>query len=79
MWEFITPETAVHIVHKAIKEDGQTPTAACRVLIATAALSWRQEEGDYRDDITAIVVHLPGTVEQLCKLTASDTAAEEVA
>ena len=31
---------------------------ACRYLIAKAALCWRNFEGDYRDDITAIVVYL---------------------
>ena len=29
-------------------------------LIETSAAKWRQEEGDYRDDITAICVQLPG-------------------
>ena len=29
-------------------------------LIETAAAKWRQEEGDYRDDITAIVVRMRG-------------------
>ena len=28
-------------------------------LIEEAAKRWRREEGDYRDDITAIVVRLP--------------------
>ena len=27
-------------------------------LIETAALKWRKEEGDYRDDITAIAIDL---------------------
>ena len=31
---------------------------ACTRLIETAAAKWRQEEGDYRDDITAICVRL---------------------
>jgi len=29
-------------------------------LIETAAAKWRQEEGDYRDDITAICIKLAG-------------------
>jgi hypothetical protein len=42
------------------------PRTACRAqlavtkLIETAAAKWRQEEGDYRDDITAIVVRVRG-------------------
>ena len=31
---------------------------ACRYLIARAAVCWRKHEGDYRDDITALVVYL---------------------
>ena len=65
VWEFITPEAAVELVHKAIAHDGQAPTDACRILIATAALAWRKFEGDYRDDITAIVLHLPRVVAEL--------------
>ena len=33
-------------------------TDAARFLIAKAALQWKLEEGDYRDDITAIVIYL---------------------
>ena len=32
--------------------------AACVTLVEQAALLWRREEDDYRDDITAIVVRL---------------------
>lgn len=38
---------------------------AARFLIAKAALAWRIEEGDYRDDITVIVLYLkdlPGSL-----------------
>ena len=33
---------------------------ACTRLIETSASKWREEEGDYRDDITAICIRLPG-------------------
>jgi hypothetical protein len=33
-------------------------TAACQALIKAAARRWQEEEGSYRDDITAIVVKL---------------------
>ncbi len=32
---------------------------ACQELIETAASRWQEEEGDYRDDITAIVIKFP--------------------
>lgn len=56
VWEFIESEAAVALVGKFIDDDA---TVACTRLIETAAAKWRQEEGDYRDDITAICVKLP--------------------
>jgi len=54
VWEFITNEEAVAIVSKhRHARDG------CTALINEATLRWRKEEGNYRDDITCIVVHLP--------------------
>ena len=37
----------------------QGATAACKQLIQESAKRWREEEGDYRDDITAVVLFLP--------------------
>ena len=34
-------------------------TQATQDLIEAAATKWREVEGDYRDDITAVVVRLP--------------------
>ena len=99
VWEFISPERAVEIVHTAIlketlhaeEEEGggggaggaitigeQGPTNACRMLIAQSALEWRKHEGAYRDDITAIVLHLPSVVRELAKLDDAEQAEEEV-
>lgn len=33
---------------------------ACEVLIKEAMDRWKEKEGDYRDDITAIIVKLKG-------------------
>lgn len=63
VWEFIESDDACALVHKFLykKEDGcQDATVAVTKLIETAAAKWRQEEGDYRDDITAIVVRMRG-------------------
>ena len=38
---------------------------AARFLIAMAAYAWKTEEGDYRDDITAVVVYLDEAVRQM--------------
>ena len=53
VWEFIESKDAAKIVEQFISDSA---TVACQKLIETAAAKWRQEEGDYRDDITAICV-----------------------
>ena len=60
VWEFISSTEAVNIVAKHLHKGA---TKACQVLIETAAEKWHDEEGDYRDDITAFVVRLQHLVE----------------
>ena len=57
VWEFIESAEAVEIVG-CIFSKGWSAEAACKHLIARAAVEWMQEEGDYRDDITCVVVYL---------------------
>ena len=64
VWEFIENEEAVRIV-RLFHEQGKPALDACRFLIAKAALLWRTNEGQYRDDITAIVVYLRPVVQGL--------------
>lgn len=57
VFEFISSQRAVDIVHEHSKEGA---TVACQKLIDAAMEEWRVNEGgSYRDDITAIVVFLP--------------------
>jgi len=58
VWEFITSQEAVDVVgsHLSRYDDA---TKACQALMELAAERWHDEEGDYRDDITALVVRLP--------------------
>ena len=56
VWEFLSSQEACDIVNMFIEEGA---TAACQELIAAAMSKWESLEGDYRDDITAIVVLLP--------------------
>ena len=49
----MSTEEAVAIIQRYIPEGANK---ACEVLIETAAQRWREYEGDYRDDITAVVV-----------------------
>jgi serine/threonine protein phosphatase PrpC len=55
VWEFISSEEAVDIVGKNIEKGA---SKACQLLIEAAANKWHEEEGDYRDDITALVIRL---------------------
>lgn len=56
VWEFVSSREAVAIVAQHLHKGA---TKACQVLIETAAAKWHDEEGDYRDDITALVIRLP--------------------
>ena len=64
VWEFITSEMAVKIVGAAY-EIGKPACDACRDLIVRAALLWKAHEGDYRDDITCVVVYLTELTKKL--------------
>jgi serine/threonine protein phosphatase PrpC len=55
VWEFIESQAAAEIVNAFIQKSA---TEACTRLIETSAAKWRNEEGDYRDDITAVCVRL---------------------
>ena len=58
VWEFISSAEAVEIVRPFFEAE-EPASVACTYLIAKAAYKWREVEGDYRDDISAIVVYLP--------------------
>ena len=62
VWEFIESDMAVKLIGSFAKPSGDIKdldaTVAATKLIETSAAKWRQEEGDYRDDITAIVLKL---------------------
>lgn len=55
VWEFITSEEAVDIVARHL-DAGEGASRACQCLIEEAAGKWHDIEGEYRDDITALVV-----------------------
>ena len=57
VYEFLSSQEVADIVGAALGENSSAE-AACVTLIELAALLWRREVGDYRDDITAIVVRL---------------------
>ena len=56
VWEFISSQEAVDIVQENIHLGADM---ACENLIHQATERWAEEEGDYRDDITAIIITFP--------------------
>jgi len=55
VWEFLSSQEAVDIVSEDL-ESGRGSSVACQNLIEAAAAMWEKNEGDYRDDITALVI-----------------------
>lgn len=70
VWEFLSSEDVVEVVSGFLNR-GEPAIVAARFLIAQAALAWRAEEGDYRDDITAIVVYCKDLPRQLLQAQSS--------
>jgi len=60
IWEVLSLEQVGEII-----AGGCDATAVCRELISKAKQIWRDEEGDYRDDITVTVLRLPAFIEQM--------------
>lgn len=58
IWEFISSQEAVEIIYKCRFINKMNIHEACEHLINTAKQRWKEEEGNYRDDITAIVLDL---------------------
>jgi serine/threonine protein phosphatase PrpC len=56
VWEFLDSSFVVKAVAKKIKSDG--PEKTVQKLQREARKRWKQEEGDYCDDITSILVQL---------------------
>lgn len=64
LWEFLSSATVVQVVGGFL-ERGEPAIQAARCLIAMASEAWRTEEGDYRDDVTAVVIYLDDVARQI--------------
>tara|TARA_B100000795_G_scaffold31464_1_gene20741 strand:- start:152 stop:718 length:567 start_codon:yes stop_codon:yes gene_type:complete len=58
VWEHLEDLTVVEMV-EGFHGQGKPADLACTNVIARSAVAWRMAEGNYRDDITALVVYLP--------------------
>ena len=57
VWSVLDSSQAVDLVGELL-DSGEGASVACGVLIETAMEIWRACEGDYRDDVTAVVVRM---------------------
>mmetsp|Transcript_26062 Transcript_26062/g.34204 ORF Transcript_26062/g.34204 Transcript_26062/m.34204 type:complete len:602 (-) Transcript_26062:87-1892(-) len=76
VWEFFSNQDAVNFVDKELVE-GKTASEACRSLIEEAKHRWKMNEGDYCDDITAVIVKLPLNPEEDTKVPQSASLEQE--
>mmetsp|Transcript_18531 Transcript_18531/g.30975 ORF Transcript_18531/g.30975 Transcript_18531/m.30975 type:complete len:416 (+) Transcript_18531:154-1401(+) len=56
VWELLTSQTVVDIVANVTDLD---PNKICDKIVSEASYMWKVEEGDYRDDITVVVLTFP--------------------
>jgi len=59
--EFMSPQDAVDIVSPIYARGGRA-TEACEALINRAKADWRNDDEDYRDDISVVVAFLPALI-----------------
>ncbi len=76
IWEFIESKNAVDLCKDLVQKDDAT--GACRELILEAAAKWNEEEGDYRDDITCMVVRVNPLDHAAADLAYLPAAADEL-
>lgn len=57
VWEFLSSQDAINIVKP--KLDADDIGKAVATLVQDSSDQWKREEGDYRDDITVVIVKLP--------------------
>ena len=53
------PDPEQDVCDIAASVEGGSHAAICDLIVLKAAERWEEEEGDYRDDITAVVVTFP--------------------
>uniref|UniRef100_A0A7S2WD43 PPM-type phosphatase domain-containing protein n=1 Tax=Rhizochromulina marina TaxID=1034831 RepID=A0A7S2WD43_9STRA len=62
VWSVMSSQEAIELIHVQARGLGSESVHALRAsqqVIREAARRWKDEEGDYRDDITALVVKIP--------------------
>ena len=62
VWELVESQEVADLVSEVTDLD---PAEICRSIVHKATHMWKVEEGDYRDDITVIVMALPWVTDQM--------------
>ena len=75
VWELLSSQTVVDIVENVKSLD---PNEICDQIIDQSSYMWKVEEGDYRDDITVIVMLLPWCTPEMTAGVANAKAEDEV-
>ena len=73
LWELISSQQIADIVAAVIEGEDGSVQAICDTLVDQASYMWKVEEGDYRDDITVIVLALPWATEEVKSKVATAT------
>mgnify|MGYP006169943767 CR=1 FL=1 len=56
VWELLSSQTVADIVASVQSGD---PQEICDLIVDQSSYMWKVEEGDYRDDITVLVLMMP--------------------
>lgn len=66
VWELLTNEQVANIVKRAAKTYSESQRIA-QAIVEEASYQWMVEEGDYRDDITVVLLFFPWQTEAMLK------------
>ena len=72
VWELLSSQTVADIIAGVKSGDVQD---MCDIIVDQSSYMWKVEEGDYRDDITVIVLLLPWITEEMKVAVAANAAA----
>ena len=72
VWELLSSQTVADIIAGVKSGDVQD---MCDTIVDQSSYMWKVEEGDYRDDITVIVLLLPWITEEMKVAVAASAAA----
>lgn len=58
VWELITSDQVADLVYR-VSQESDDPAKMCDAIVEQSSYVWKVEEGDYRDDITVVLLRFP--------------------